>query len=152
MIGSGRPAKGTREARVKTIARNVVRNMIEGKSPSIQKEMEKVGYARSVVDSRSGDISGDPIFQKELMKFEDKLQRVIDISFDIIENKKDEATFSHGVDAMDKMTKLKRLIDGKSTENHAHMIANVLDELETDTTKQYSDTTDTTCQEETELK
>ncbi len=148
MIGSGRPVKGTREARIKTIARNVVKNMMEGKSPAIVEEAKKVGYAVNTAEKKTGDISGDPIFQKELMKFEDKLQRVMDISFDIIENKKDDATFSHGVDALDKMTKLKRLIDGKSTENHAHMISSVLDGLEEETKGQHYNTSDTTSQEE----
>lgn len=148
MIQRGKTTRGEREKRIKTIAQKVIKNISEGKRGGIVEVMKEVGYSRETAESKSGTITKDPIYIREMEKFEDKLSRVMDISFDIIENKKDDATFSHGVDALDKMTKLKRLIDGKSTENHAHMIANVLDGLEEETKSQHDNTSDTTSQEE----
>lgn len=130
MIKGGKTTKGEKEKRVKILAKKVQKNIMEGKRGGIVQAMQDIGYARSTAESRSGEITGDPVYKAEMKKFEERLDRMIDISFEIAEAKKDSATFAHGIDAVDKMTKLKRLVEGKSTDNRATVISGLLDSME----------------------
>lgn len=119
-----------RNSNIPKVAEKVVEQMANGERPNVGKAMRSVGYRKSTSLSKTSEIKRNPLYIKTFESLSKRLGGVIDIGLDVIEKKKATATFRDGVETVDKMTKLQRLIDGQSTENVAVSVSNVLDLLE----------------------
>ena len=119
-----------RNSNAKAVALKVIEQIQNKERPNVKKAMIAVGYSPVTADSKAKRVTVLPEYQKTIKSFESRLDRVIDIGLDIIEKKKGKATFRDGIEATEKMTKLKRLVTGQSTENVSASIASVLDSLE----------------------
>lgn len=114
----------------KRVAKVVIRQIKGGSLRNIKKAMLEVGFSQSTSETRQGDITSNKAYIKEMEKFEDRMDKLILIGEDIVVEKKGKASFRDGIEAIDKLTKLKRLVSGQSTENIAHGIGSILDGLE----------------------
>jgi len=114
----------------KRVAKKVIEQIKRKELPNVGKAMREVGYSRETSEAKTALIKGNIGYIKEMEKFEDRLDRLILIGEDIVEKKQEKASFRDGVEAIDKLTKLKRLVSGQSTENVAHGIGALLDGLE----------------------
>lgn len=119
-----------RNSNIKKVALNVIEQSKRGERPNVGKAMREAGYSLITSKANPTRIKKNPVFIKTIQSFESRLDRVIDIGLDIIEKKKGKATFRDGIEATEKMTKLKRLVTGQSTENVSASISSVLDLLE----------------------
>lgn len=132
-----------RNSNIPKVAQNVVKQLKNGKRPNISEAMVDAGYSMKTARASQKRVTTNPVYIKTFESLSKRLGGVIDIGLDVIEKKKNTATFRDGVETVDKMTKLQRLIDGQSTENVAVSVSNVLDLLENpkDDTKEDESTT-----------
>lgn len=132
-----------RNSNIEGVAKTVIKQLKNGERPNVGKAMREVGYSQTTSESKTSTIKRNPLYIKTFESLSKRLGGVIDIGLDVIEKKKATATFRDGVETVDKMTKLQRLIDGQSTENVAVSVSNVLDLLENpkDDTKEDTQTT-----------
>lgn len=132
-----------RNSNIPKVAQNVVKQLKNGKRPNISEAMVKAGYSMKTARASQKRVTTNPVYIKTFQSLSKRLGGVIDIGLEVIKKKKETATFRDGVETVDKMTKLQRLIDGQSTENVAVSVSNVLDLLENpkDDTKEEEQTT-----------
>lgn len=106
-----------RNSNARMVAKKVIEQIEEGKRPNIKEAALAVGYSSSTANKQAKRITEKKEYKEELFDFMKALDEVQNDAINIMKAKKDKATYRDGVEATDKITKLKQLISGKPTEN-----------------------------------
>lgn len=107
----------SRNSNARMVAKKVIEQLQEGKRPNVKEAMLQTGYSSVTADKNAAKIKAQEGFKEEIFDFMSALDEVQRDAIQIMKDKKDKATYRDGVEAADKMTKLKQLISGKPTEN-----------------------------------
>lgn len=111
----------------KACAEVVAKQVASGELIDIKGAMKKVGLRETFPKS---EIVTSTEFKERLSYHLEKMDSLLELSYEKAKQKSEEGSFRDHIVAIDTLTKNKRLLDGKSTENVS--ISAVLDALEED--------------------
>lgn len=121
-----------RNSNAREVAKKVIEQVKSGKRPNIKEAALKSGYSSTTATKHAKQITEQKAYREVIFDFEKELDERIKDANEIMQKKKGKATFRDGLEAMDKLKKLKRLINDESTENKKVNISGLLDNLEED--------------------
>lgn len=114
----------------KKVGKEIKKQILNNEPVNKSQAMRNAGYSKSVVNSQVKRVVSSKEVQEEIQPFLAQLDEVVENSLKDIKIKQLNASFRDNIHAVDTFTKLNRLIQGKSTENKAINISEVLNNLE----------------------
>jgi len=121
-----------RNSNARMVAKKVIEQIKDGKRPNIKEASLAVGYSKHTARTQQKRIRENKAYVEEMFDFEKALDDQIQASIKDLKKKQSKASFRDNAEVVDKLTKLKRLVSGQSTENTAVTISGLLDNLEND--------------------
>ena len=98
---------------------------------SMSQAMLQAGYAKNSIDGKTmRAVRESAQVQNALKENEEKIEKIIQASYKRALETAHKATYRDAINGIDTLTKTKRLIQGKTTENVGVNIASVLNQLE----------------------
>jgi hypothetical protein len=101
------------------VAKEVIKQVMEGKKINISQGMRNVGYAKSTVNTKSPEVRKSVEFQEETMSFINQLEEIVQKDLKQLndEKRRNKMTPRDNIESVDKLTKLKQLLTGGVTSN-----------------------------------
>jgi len=100
----------------KRVAKEVIQQIKDNKKVNISEAMRKVGYKETTVRKKNGEVGKSRQFTGEILKFTDQLEDLIQDNIKHAQTKQKKASFRDSIEAVDKLKKLQRDVEGLRSE------------------------------------